>query len=1114
MAQRVSGYAKKPPAPRGNRVGGAKAALAEAVELRALAFDLGPAVAPYKKKGRLSIRVERLPHQARLSQGRNNGDRSFSLTLDELEDLEYLFPESLESVHTLAVRIISLDDGDGSTLAVLDVPVSPADNRIGLQPKKVSRNNGASIIDLADSAELLHLRDELAKARATLQSLEIRHGEERKAAQKLADAALAQDRAVRQAEEDERFAALEQRVERRLLDARAAWEQEAQAEQDAVLAAAEAEWKAEEAVRIRDAEEKWRAEAARTLEAAAKAAKSAHAKDAQAALVPLQQQLAAVQEQLAARDTALKDALAAKAGADAEAARVKQALQDAERARADLEKKIAHQHSANKAAEKEAKQAVESALAKAEAETNAIREDAAAEVRRLQAELAAAQKAIVEAQADGRRKAEAERTKAEAVWKAAETAWREAAAREAQGAAKAAIEAEQKKAAVEAERLQAELVAAKSAAAEALVQSQAQAAAALADAQATWQRESDAKREAALASWKAEAEKAKKAWQEAADAQLAAAKEEWQAEADQRLAEVQAHATRAEAAIAKIRGDAQTARSQGDGEMRRLREDLAKAQALLSVRDRELADAVARVGDAEAALAQAQDAALAGSAVVEVAQDEHLHEELRRVQKDLAAQTTLLTAALARAEQAERAHAAAETERAAAQILSTAHGELQRKLAQREEMLAGHAQALADAIARAEKAEAALLEAGKHARTAEDDRATQELARAAAISRAERAEAALVDAQNRAEAAAQDRAGRDAAEAASQARITSLEAALAEREIALMEANARAEEAAENYAQAQLRAQSGQSDSELRRLRRDLSTAQAALAQRERELEEARLFTEQAHERWQRKTDAALAKAEKAWHSAEAARLSAARAEWREESRRLWENATAQQATPAPAPDDPVYTDQSASSPAHAAFRPEGAQALARDVSLIEAQDAAGDALDRLRQSALDILVARNADDGRDGPVPSTPAIASRSAIAEPETEMPRSKVPVLWVGGIAGAALLVAMLFFLFAPARPAPQPAPPANAAVAVEASAPASLPAKEMATLLKAANLRAAPSADGKLLTTLRPGVRAEVLAREGQWVKIDVADQNPAVTGWVFSTLLQMDAAAAH
>jgi hypothetical protein len=429
-------------------------------------------------------------------------------------------------------------------------------------------------------------------------------------------------------------------------------------------------------------------------------------------------------------------------------------------------------------------------------------------------------------------------------------------------------------------------------------------------------------------------------------------------------------------------------------------------------------------------------------------------------------------------------------------------------------MLAGHAQALADAIARAETAEAALLEAGKHARTAEDDRATQELARAAAISRAERAEAALVDAQNRAEAAAQDRAGRDAAEAASQARITSLEAALAEREIALMEANARAEEAAENYAQAQLRAQSGQSDSELRRLRRDLSTAQAALAQRERELEEARLFTEQAHERWQRKTDAALAKAEKAWHSAEAARLSAARAEWREESRRLWENATAQQATPAPAPDDPVYTDQSASSPAHAAFRPEGAQALARDVSLIEAQDAAGDALDRLRQSALDILVARNADDGRDSPVPSTPAIASRSAIAEPETEMPRSKVPVLWVGGIAGAALLVAMLFFLFAPARPAPQPAPPANAAVAVEASAPAFLPAKEMATLLKAANLRAAPSADGKLLTTLRPGVRAEVLAREGQWVKIDVADQNPAVTGWVFSTLLQMDAAAAH
>ncbi|MBN9579496.1 MAG: hypothetical protein J0H26_14155 [Alphaproteobacteria bacterium] len=77
MAQRVRGYAKKPPAPWGNRVGGVKAALAEAAELRALAFDRGPG----------------------LSQGRNNGDRSFSLTLDELEDLEYQFPESLVSVY-------------------------------------------------------------------------------------------------------------------------------------------------------------------------------------------------------------------------------------------------------------------------------------------------------------------------------------------------------------------------------------------------------------------------------------------------------------------------------------------------------------------------------------------------------------------------------------------------------------------------------------------------------------------------------------------------------------------------------------------------------------------------------------------------------------------------------------------------------------------------------------------------------------------------------------------------------------------------------------------------------------------------------------------------------
>src|SRR5260370_33382014 len=64
-----------------------------------------------------------MPQLARLSAGRNNGDNSWSLTLDQLEDLTYQPPEGMYEAHSLAVRIIGLDGG-GSKLAVLDFPVS------------------------------------------------------------------------------------------------------------------------------------------------------------------------------------------------------------------------------------------------------------------------------------------------------------------------------------------------------------------------------------------------------------------------------------------------------------------------------------------------------------------------------------------------------------------------------------------------------------------------------------------------------------------------------------------------------------------------------------------------------------------------------------------------------------------------------------------------------------------------------------------------------------------------------------------------------------------------------------------------------------------------------
>lgn len=117
MAHGTVGFGKKPVPERADHT---PAAEVPAV-VRAIPLALGPLVSPYKKRGRLSFRIERLPPLARLSAGRNNGDRSWSLAYDELEDLRYLIPESMDEPHVLAVRVIARDDG--ATLAVIEVPV-------------------------------------------------------------------------------------------------------------------------------------------------------------------------------------------------------------------------------------------------------------------------------------------------------------------------------------------------------------------------------------------------------------------------------------------------------------------------------------------------------------------------------------------------------------------------------------------------------------------------------------------------------------------------------------------------------------------------------------------------------------------------------------------------------------------------------------------------------------------------------------------------------------------------------------------------------------------------------------------------------------------------------
>src|SRR5262249_31503253 len=140
---------------------------------RVIPLNLGPMLAVYKNRRRLALRIERMPHLARLSAGRNNGDNSWSLSFSEIDTLAYVPPEGSanESV-ALSVRVIDLDGG-GSTLAFLDMSVSPT---------------AAEETHIADTSaresQVDALRQELEQAKAALSARESDLAELRQKAQR------------------------------------------------------------------------------------------------------------------------------------------------------------------------------------------------------------------------------------------------------------------------------------------------------------------------------------------------------------------------------------------------------------------------------------------------------------------------------------------------------------------------------------------------------------------------------------------------------------------------------------------------------------------------------------------------------------------------------------------------------------------------------------------------------------------------------------------------------------------------------------------------------------------------------------------------------------------
>jgi hypothetical protein len=507
----------------------------------------------YEDHRGLSVRVERLAHGARLSKGRNNGDRSWSLAPDDLDDLEYLPPAGPYDAHKLAIRVISLEGSNGATLALIDFPIdahlsSPPEAAV---PELAVVESAAGPGDPDDQ----RLRDELAQVKLSLAAR---------------DAELARIRSA--AEEADRS---RQELMTQFAAAEAAWDRELQerlsaaaAEAKANLEKSRAAWELEQNVRVfrseasaetavEDARKRWQQEA----DAALAKAKEAWKADEAARLTAAEKAAAELRLRAEQAETALARASAAQPD-DKEVSRLRQQL-------AGMEAKLATR-------------TAELAEARAAAELARTRsQDLPAELR-----------------------------KAEQAWKAGEAArlaavesrWKEQSAK---AMAEATARFEQAEAALAEARAQADARLQQMTAMEAALSARdaelAQMHAALDDARAR----SSGEAEAARDHWQHEMDaallKAQETWQADEAARVSAAELQWKAQLAAAVAETAAQLQRTESALAEAHSETQAQRDRADAELRRLRDDLATAHAALAAHENELAEARAFIAQARAA---------------------------------------------------------------------------------------------------------------------------------------------------------------------------------------------------------------------------------------------------------------------------------------------------------------------------------------------------------------------------------------------------------------------------------------------------------------------------------------------------------------------------------
>jgi hypothetical protein len=235
------------------------------VVLWRMPVDFRPLLKSHQAAGRLCLRIERLPQGAKLSAGRRGADNSWSLASDELEDLHFLVSSNVSRDYELTVRLMTFEDGEVSTLKVVQFVVSASDGAAPVQAGRGPHGQDPVIrSQLSEMHSLFAVREsELIELRAALQRA---IGEkEAELARARSDWELELDRKVAEAVEQSRVQDKQENEAKEAQRKSRAAQEELKAERIA------AEWeqaKAESERRSQAERQKSRSETARRMEAA------------------------------------------------------------------------------------------------------------------------------------------------------------------------------------------------------------------------------------------------------------------------------------------------------------------------------------------------------------------------------------------------------------------------------------------------------------------------------------------------------------------------------------------------------------------------------------------------------------------------------------------------------------------------------------------------------------------------------------------------------------------------------------------------------------------------------------------------------------------------------